>query len=184
MRRTMSGSRSPPDGCEGPVQSPRQASYHWHHYRKPWQRSDPRQAPQQPLDRYKWRTSAHLATAKTDAPEGKGYDAEPLQPLSLPRFDVAPHDRSGDGPSAGLQEGQTRIGSLRRIFPYFRSTSEPGTGSGPERTAVRKGGSERRAPSSVSGFFTSVSRRISRVLRDQPEPEESGRRDHVHLGSF
>ncbi|XP_033506461.2 ras GTPase-activating protein nGAP isoform X2 [Epinephelus lanceolatus] len=169
----MSGSRSPPEGCEGPVQSPHQASYRWHYYRKPWQRSESQPAPEQPLDRYKWRTSAHLATAKMAAPEAKGHNTEPLhlRLLSLPRFNIISHDRSRDQPPTGPHEGQTGSGSLRRIFPYLRSMSEPGTGSGPERTLARKGGSERRAPS-VSGFLTSVSRRISRVLRDQPETEE------------
>lgn len=182
---TMSGSRTPPEGCEGPVQGPCQASYRWHHYRKPWQRSDPHPAPEQPLDRYKWRTSACLAprAAKMATPQGKGQSRERphLQMLSLPRFNT--NDRGGDQSSAG-QEGQTRPSSLRRIFPYLRSMSEPGTGSDPGRTAVRKVGSdaERRTPS-VSSFITSFSRRISRVLRDQPETEEgeSGRRDNIYL---
>ncbi|XP_044075622.1 ras GTPase-activating protein nGAP isoform X3 [Siniperca chuatsi] len=171
----MSGSKTPPEGCEGPVQSPCKAPSRWHHYRRPWQRTDPRPAPEQPLDRYRWRTSACLAprAAKMAAPRGKGQNTEPLhlRLLSLPRFNTAPNDRSRNQPSTGY-EGQTRTGSLPRIFPYFRSLSEPGTGSDPGRTAIRKVGSdaERRAPS-VSSFLTSFSRRISRVLRDQPEPE-------------
>ncbi|KAI3374359.1 hypothetical protein L3Q82_005965 [Scortum barcoo] len=166
----MSGCRAPPEGCEGPVQGPCQASYHWHHYRRPWQRSDPRPAPEQPLDRYKWRTSACLAprSAKMAALKGKEQNTEPLhlRLLSLPRFTAAPEDQSGG------QEGSPRPSSLRRIFPYFRSMSEPGAGSDPGRTPVRKVGSDadRRTPS-VSSFFTSFSRRISRVIRDQPQTE-------------
>ncbi|GAA6228354.1 ras GTPase-activating protein nGAP isoform X1 [Lates japonicus] len=165
----------PPEGCEGPVQGPRQASYHWQHYRKPWQRSDPQPAPKQLLDRYKWRTSARLApraSKMSPTPEGGGHGAEPLhlRLLSLPRFGTVRDHRAHEGPA--------RPGSLRRIF--FRSMSEPGTGGGPERAALRKVGSdaERRAPS-VSSFIQSFSRRISRVLRDEPETDggESGRRD-------
>ncbi len=187
---TMSERRAPPEGCESPVQGPCQASYRWHHYRKPWQRSDPQPAPEQPLDRYKWRTSACLAprAAKMATPKGKEQNTEPLhlRLLSLPRFNPVPNDRSGDQSSAG-HEGQMRPSSLRRIFPYLRSMSEPGTGSSPGRTAVRKVGSdaERRAPS-VSNFLTSFTRRISRVLRDQPETEggESGRRPEIYLFLF
>lgn len=165
---TMSGCRPLPEGCEDPIQGPRQASRRWHRYRKSWQRSDPQPAPEQPLDRYRWRTSACLAAR------------EPLhlRMFSLPRFNTAQDDRAGDQ----AQEGLTRPGSLRRIFPYFRSMSEPGASSGPGRTAVRKVGSdaERRTPS-ISSFLSSFSRRISRVLRDGPEPEggESGRRRHM-----
>ncbi|XP_075953655.1 ras GTPase-activating protein nGAP isoform X2 [Anarhichas minor] len=153
----MRGSQRPPEGGEAPVQSPRRASYRWLRYRKP----------EQPLDWYEWRTSAHLATAKMAAPEGEGRSTEPLlhlRLLSLPSSsNVAPHRPS---------EGQQRPGSLRGILPFFRSVSEPGTGSGPDGTAVRKVRSERRG-ASVSSFLTSVSRRISRVLGERPEPEES-----------
>ncbi|XP_018534493.1 ras GTPase-activating protein nGAP isoform X3 [Lates calcarifer] len=163
----MSGSVAPPEGCEGPVQGPRQTSYRWQHYRKPWQRSDPQPAPKQLLDRYKWRTSARLApraSKMSPTPEGGGHGAEPLhlRLLSLPRFSTVRDHQAHEGPA--------RPGSLRRIF--FRSMSEPGTGGGPERAALRKVGSdaERRAPS-VSSFIQSFSRRISRVLRDEPETE-------------
>lgn len=182
---TMNGNRASPEGREGPVQVPCQASYCWNHHRKPWQRSDPQPAPQQPLDRYVWRTSACLAprAAKMAAPKGRGQIREPvhLRLLSLPSLSTIPNDDSGDQSSKGHQ-GQTRPGSLRRIIPYLRSMSEPGTGSGPGRTAVRKVGSEaeRRAPS-ISSFLTSFSRRISRVLRDEPEGGESGRRENIHV---
>ncbi|XP_044224347.1 ras GTPase-activating protein nGAP isoform X2 [Thunnus albacares] len=156
----MSGSKTPPEGSEGPVQGPRQALYHWHRYKKPWRRES---GPERPLDRYKWRTSARLA------PEGKGHSAEPrqLKMLSLPRFSTA---------ATPVDQTSARTGSLRRILPFLRSMSEPGTTtaattSDPEKTALRKAGSdaERRAPS-VSSFITSFQRRISRVLRDEPEP--------------
>ncbi|XP_070830418.1 ras GTPase-activating protein nGAP isoform X3 [Chaetodon trifascialis] len=169
----MNGSRTPPEGCESPVQGACRASHRWHLYRKPWQRSDARPAPEQPLDRYKWRTSACLApkAGKMAAPEGRGQNREArhLWLFSLPRFNPVPDDRSEDESCTG-QDGPTRPGSLHRIFPYLRSMSEPGSGSG--RTAVRKVGSnaERRTPS-ISSFLSSFSRRISRVLGDQPEAE-------------
>lgn len=191
MCRTMSGSRTPPEGCEAPDQGSCQASRRWHQHRKPWRRSDAQPAAEQPLDRYKWRTSACLAprAVKMAAPQGKGQNREArhLRLLSLPRFNTVPDDRSRDQSSTG-QEGRTRPGSLRRIFPYLRSVSEPGTGGGSARTAVRKVGSnaERRRPS-IGSFLTSFSRRISRVLGDEPETEggESGRRfpSRVHLMS-
>uniref|UniRef100_UPI0037E81712 ras GTPase-activating protein nGAP isoform X3 n=1 Tax=Semicossyphus pulcher TaxID=241346 RepID=UPI0037E81712 len=161
----MSGSRTLPEGCQGPVQGPCQASYRWHHYRKHWQRSDPQPAAEQPLDRYKWGTSACLASkaAKMAAPEGKGHNKEPrhLRLLSLPRFHTVPESSPG-------HEGEPRTRSLRRIFPYFRSMSEPGTGSDPGRTG---GDDTGRIAPSVSSFLTSFSRRVSRALRDEPETE-------------
>nr|XP_046263427.1 ras GTPase-activating protein nGAP isoform X2 [Scatophagus argus] len=165
----MSESRTLPEGCEGPVQSPCQASYRWHRHRKPWQRPNPQPAPEQPLDRYKWRTYGCLAprAAKMAVPQGKGHDREPhhLRLPSLPRFNTTDQFSTG-------HEGQTGSGSLRRIFPYLRSLSEPGTGRDTGRTALRKVGSdaERRAPS-IGSFLTSFSRRISRVLRDEPQTE-------------
>ena len=185
---TMNGGRTPPEGCESPVQGPCQPSHRWHHYRKSWQRSDPQPASQQPLDRYKWRTSACLAprAAKMAAPKGNGQKRESRHRrlLSLPRFSTIRHDQSGDESSTG-HEGPARTGTLRRIFPYLRSMSEPGTGSGPARTAVRKVGSDAaQQASSISSFISSFSQRISRVLRDEPQTEgaESGRTFSFHQG--
>ncbi|XP_034743249.1 ras GTPase-activating protein nGAP [Etheostoma cragini] len=153
---TMSAHRSPPEGCEDPVQSPCPAPPRWHRYRKPWHRAAPPPAPEQPLDRYKWRTSAHLAGAGTASPDP---ESRPRRMLSLPRFSNPQRDLSGDG--------QARSGSPRRLVPFLRSVSEPGTGRGAEeRTAGR------RAPS-LSSVLNAVSRRIGRVLRDQPETPES-----------
>ncbi|XP_067330123.1 ras GTPase-activating protein nGAP isoform X3 [Channa argus] len=164
----MSGGRTPPEGCEGPIQGP---LYHWYHYRKPWHTSDLQPAPEQQLGRYKWRTSARLApgAAKMATLKVKEQNAERsrLGMLSLPRFNTVPNDQSTDQ----RHEGQTRVASLHRMFPYLRSISEPGTGNGRERMALRKveSDAERQAPS-FSSFFTSVSRRISRVFRDEAEP--------------
>ncbi|XP_041849330.1 ras GTPase-activating protein nGAP isoform X2 [Melanotaenia boesemani] len=125
----MSGSGAPPEGLEGPMQGLRQ--YPWHRYRKAWRRWDSQPATEQPMDRYQWRTSAHLAP---------------------------------DGP--------TQPGSVRRILPFLRSLSEPGAGADPEKALLRGTGSdaEQRAPF-VSSFINSLSRKISRVRRDRPEPE-------------
>lgn len=166
---TMSDSRTVPEGWGGPVQGP---LYRWRHYRNPWQRSEP----EQPLDRYKWRTSARLAPRAAKMADAEGRE----QHTEQPRFNTISHDRRANRP----HEGPAGAGSVRRIFPYLRSMSEPGTGNHPDRPSLRKVGSdgERRA-SSVSSFISSVTRRISRVLRDEPEPEpgpagdESGRRD-------
>lgn len=174
---SMSGSSAAPVGRGGPAQN------HWHHYRRPWRRPDPQPGPEPPLDRYEWKTSARPAhgAAKMSPPEGKGHSAaEPrhLRMLSLPRLGAGTREpREPQEPRS--HEGQARSSSLRRIFPYLRSMSEPGAGPDPERPALRKAGSdaERRTPS-VSSFIHSFSRRISRVLRDRPEAEaaESGRR--------
>ena len=177
---TMSGSCAPPKGCQGPVQGPCLASYHWHHYSRPWRRYHSEPTPQQLSDTHKWKTSAHLAprTAKMSSPEGKGHIIEALHPRlpNLSRFSIVPTDRARDW----AREGQVRPGPLLRTFPYLRSMSEPATGSSPERTALRQvvSNAHRRAPS-VGSFFHSFSRRISRVLRDEPQMEggESGRRD-------
>ncbi|XP_041658567.1 ras GTPase-activating protein nGAP isoform X3 [Cheilinus undulatus] len=146
----MSGSRSPPEGRR----TPSEASNHCHRYRKRMQSSDPQPAPERALDRYKWTTSACLAPrpAKMAAHEGERCyrGAGHLRQLSLPRFSPAP-----DSPG---HEEQSRTRSLSRVFPYFRSMSEPSTGGDPGRR-----------PSSVSSFITAVSRRISRVLRDETE---------------
>ncbi|XP_028987961.1 ras GTPase-activating protein nGAP isoform X2 [Betta splendens] len=166
----MSGSRYPPDMRRGQVHG---SLYHWRCFRKPSQKPNSYVAPQQPTDRYKWRTSASpvLRATKMADHEGKEQSAERpyLRLLSLPRFSTVPHDRSG----VERHEGQMRTGSgsLRMIFPYIRSMSEPGTSNRPNKAALRKVGSdaEPRAPS-VSSFFSSFSRRISRVLGDEPEP--------------
>jgi len=165
--RTMSGGGTAP---EGPVQGPQQ--YFWHHYRKPWRRRDTQPAPEQLLNRCRWRTSARLA------PEGgeRRPERAHLRLLSLPRSGTL--QRQLDPNRDQAPEGQARAGSLRRILPYLRSLSEPGSGADAERLALRKVGSnaERRAPT-VSSFINSLSRRISRVRRAEPEPEraESGR---------
>ncbi|XP_074544177.1 ras GTPase-activating protein nGAP isoform X8 [Halichoeres trimaculatus] len=147
----MSEHRNPPEGCQGLVQGPCEASYSWHHHRKRWRTLDPQPPPQQPLDRYKWRTSACLAPrgAKMAASEG-------LHPrlLSLPRFFSVPES----SPS----QDQPRSSSLRRILPYIRSVSEPGSGN------AGGGEAERRAPS-IGSFLTSISRRISRVFTEETE---------------
>ncbi|CAK6982715.1 ras GTPase-activating protein nGAP isoform X2, partial [Scomber scombrus] len=144
----MSGSKTPPEGGEGPVQGPCHASHRWHRYRKPWRRDT---APEQPLDRYKWRTSAHLA------PEGKGHGTEPphQRMLSLPRL-------SGTA--------TPRTGSLRRVLPFLRSMSEPGTTG--EQGGAAASQAERRV-GSVSSFISSLHRRMSRILRDEPESAAS-----------
>ncbi|XP_035491439.2 ras GTPase-activating protein nGAP isoform X2 [Scophthalmus maximus] len=154
----MRGSGAPPEGGGAPVLGPRQASYRWHRYRKPRGRSDPQPAPEQLLDRYKKRTSGRPAPRATDTspPEVEGLSA-------------APSDRSGDR----SHDGPARPGPLRRILPYLRSVSEPGTTTGPERTALRKAGSDgdrRRAPA-LSSFIRSLSRRIGRVVGAEPEPD-------------
>ncbi|XP_040001547.1 ras GTPase-activating protein nGAP isoform X2 [Xiphias gladius] len=168
----MSGSSIPPEGCEGPVQGPCQASYRWHHYRKPWWRSDSQPTPQQPLDRYKWGTSARLAprAAKMSSPEAKGHSAETfhMRLLSLPRFSVVRNYRSRDQ----SHDGQARPDPLRRTFPYLRSMSEPVAGNGPERTTLRQVGSDAdQRASSVGRFIHSFSLRISRILRDEAETD-------------
>ncbi|XP_047197948.1 ras GTPase-activating protein nGAP isoform X3 [Hippoglossus stenolepis] len=161
----MSGaaSRGPAEGRKGPVQGPCRASYRWHHYRKPWWRSDPQ--PEQLLGRYKWRTSARLApgAANTSPPEVKGPRVRPLhlRLVSLPGFGSVT-ERFHDDPM--------RPGSLRRILPFLRSMSEPGTGDSPERTVLRKAGSaaDRRAPV-FSSFIRSFSPSIG--IRDDPETD-------------
>lgn len=89
--------------------------------------------------------------------------------------------RLGTHQSSTGSEGQPRISSLRRIFPYLRSMSEPGTGGRSVRLEFQrvKSDTERRALS-VSSLITSFSRRFGRVLKDESEPGESGRNEHVH----
>lgn len=161
MRWNMSGGRNPPEGSEALVLGPCEASYSWHHHRKRWRTPDPLPPPQQPLDRYKWRTAACLAPRG-----GRMASSEGLHPrlLSLPRFFSVPESTSNP-------EDQPRSRSLRGGRPYTRSVSEPGGGEG--------GG---RAPS-ISSFITALSRRISRVLAQEPAAGESGRRENFTLSS-
>lgn len=162
----MSGSRPPPEGHRAPSE----ASNRCHHYRKRMQSSDPQPALERALDCYKWTTSACLAPrpAKMAAHGGERHyrGAGHLRQLSLPRFSPAPE-------SPGHEE-QSRSRSLSRVFPYFRSMSEPCTEGDP-------GGGRR--SSSVSSFIMAVSRRISRVLRDETETGagESGRRENSDI---
>lgn len=169
--------------CQCPLGT--EAWYHWHHYRKPWQTPHSQSTPEQPLDRYKWKTSARLtpSAAQVAALEGRGHDVvEPvhLRLLSLPRrFTAISSSSLYSGPA---QQGhQGRPGSLRRLIPFHRSASEPGAGSSPEKTVLRKVGSdaEQNEPF-VSNILSLLSRRIGRILsnRDEPDPESqvSGRR--------
>lgn len=177
MCATMNDSRGSPEGQEGPEQGPRQPVYRWHHHRKPRRSSQPRLTPRPLLDRYKWRTSTCPPLRET-APKGSERIREPIymQLLSHLRFSVVHHRHGREGSPTGHQ-GQTRPGSLRRILPYLRSLSEPGTGSGQREAEPDTG----HPTPTVGGLFTSFSRRISNVLRDEPEGAESGRTQNVHV---
>lgn len=178
----MNDSRGSPEGHEGPDQGPCQPLYRWHRHRKPWRSSQPRLSPQQPLDRYKWRTSTCPPPRET-APIGSGRIREPiyLQLLSHLRFGRHSREQSPTG-----RQSQTRTrpdpGSLHRILPYLRSLSEPGTSSGQRMMADGEMETDtgHRAPT-VSSIFTLFSRRISRVLRDEPEGAESGRTQNMFM---
>ncbi|XP_047445741.1 ras GTPase-activating protein nGAP isoform X2 [Mugil cephalus] len=166
----MSGTGAP---LEGPVQA--EALSYPHHYRKPWRRVDP-----QPLDRYKWSTSAQLAPrANMAAAEGKGQRTERplLRLLSSPRVSTFTEVQPRED-----REDQTRTGSRRRVIPFLRSLSEPGANGGaPQRTALRKVGSDsERRPPRVSSFISSLSRRISRVFRDEAEGQSDVKGPPAH----
>ncbi|XP_047223026.1 ras GTPase-activating protein nGAP isoform X4 [Girardinichthys multiradiatus] len=154
----MNGSGISPEGHEGPVQP---GLYRWHHYRKPWRVFEPQPGPEQPLDRYQWRMSE-------DQNLERPYLFGLLRTSTLPR----PQNQNPD---------LNKHGSLHRIIPFFRSMSEPGATSGSQGTLLRKAGSdaEHRAPS-VSSFIGTLSRRISRVLRDEPEPESDVKGPPAH----
>lgn len=156
---TMSGSGTLPEGLEGPVQP---GPYRRHLYRKPWRTFEPEPGSEQPLDRYQWRTSGE-------------QNLERPQLFGLLKTSTLSRQRNQN-------QDPDKHGSLRRIIPFFRSMSEPGATGGSDRTPLRKAGSdaERRAPS-VSSFISTLSRRISRVLRDEPEPESGRRKKLLHV---
>ncbi|KAK5608358.1 hypothetical protein CRENBAI_026879 [Crenichthys baileyi] len=156
----MNESGISPEGHEGPVQP---GLYRWHHYRKPWRVFEPQPGPEQPLDRYQWRTSEDQ---NLECPHLFGL----LRTRTLPR----PRNQNQN-------QDLNKHGSLHRIIPFFRSMSEPGATSGSQGTLLRKAGSdaEHRAPS-VSSFISTLSRRISRVLRDEPEPESDVKGPPAH----
>nr|XP_046215936.1 ras GTPase-activating protein nGAP-like isoform X3 [Oncorhynchus gorbuscha] len=142
-------------------------SYHWHHYRKPWPTQLSQFTPEKALDGYDWRISARLDSRAHSALEPIHFRV-----LSLPGR-MTPSS-STTGP-AEQHSGQERLRSLRSLIPYHRSVSEPGAGSSTDKTAVRKGlsdGEDQNGPF-VHGLFSSVSRRISRILniKDEPDPE-------------
>ncbi|MEQ2225822.1 hypothetical protein ILYODFUR_021402 [Ilyodon furcidens] len=159
----MNGSGISPEGHEGPVQP---GPYRWHHYRKPWRVFEPQPGPEQPLDQYQWRTSEDQ---NLERPHLFGL----LRTSTLPRPQNQSQNQNPD---------LNKHGSLHRIIPFFRSMSEPGATSGSQGTLLRKAGSdaEHRAPS-VSSFISTLSRRISRVLRDEPEPESGRRVQPLHV---
>ncbi|XP_027875484.1 ras GTPase-activating protein nGAP isoform X3 [Xiphophorus couchianus] len=148
----MSGSGTPPEGLEGPVQP---GPYRRHLYRKPWKVFEP--GSEQPLDRYQWRTS-------------EDQNLERPQLFGLLKTSTLPRRRNQN-------QDPDKHGSLRRIIPFFRSMSEPGAAGGSDRTPLRN--AERRAPS-VSSFISTLSRRIGRVLRDEPEPESDVKGPPAH----
>ncbi|MEQ2180439.1 hypothetical protein GOODEAATRI_001219 [Goodea atripinnis] len=147
----------------GPVQP---GLYRWHHYRKPWRVFEPQPGPEQLLDQYQWRTSEDQ---NLERPHLFGL----LRTSTLPRPQNQSQNQNPD---------LNKHGSLHRIIPFFRSMSEPGATSGSQGTLLRKAGSdaEHRAPS-VSSFISTLSRRISRVLRDEPEPESGRRVQLLHV---
>lgn len=154
----MSGSGTLSGGPEGLVQ-PGQNQRNCH--RKSWRMFGPEPASEGPMGWYQWTTCA----------EGGDQNLEHSQLFGLMRYKTLPR------PQNQVLESPNGPGSLRT---FLRSLSEPGStagADGPKKVKLRKAGSntERRAPS--VNFICSLSRRISRVLRDQPNPEpESGRR--------
>ncbi|XP_026004916.1 ras GTPase-activating protein nGAP isoform X1 [Astatotilapia calliptera] len=166
----MSGSGAHPLIGEGLIQG---TLYHWHFYRRPWRRTNTPPASEQLLDKYKWETSARQAprSAGTSTPEGKAQTMEPSHRrlLSLPRFGTLPNPKKRSG----------EPGALQRIF--LRSMSEPGANNDNNREPLRKVESvaERSTPS-VSSFFSSLSRRIGKVLREEGGgSEDEGGEDDV-----
>ncbi|XP_029479608.2 ras GTPase-activating protein nGAP isoform X4 [Oncorhynchus nerka] len=142
-------------------------SYHWHHYRKPWPKQLSQSTPEKALDGYDWRISARLDSRAHSALEPIHFRV-----LSLPGRMTTSSSTTGP---AEQHSGQERLRSLRSLIPYHRSVSEPGAGSSTDKTAVRKGlsdGEDQNGPF-VHGLFSSVSRRISRILniKDEPDPE-------------
>ncbi|XP_038125925.1 ras GTPase-activating protein nGAP isoform X5 [Cyprinodon tularosa] len=151
----MSGTGTPPEGVEGPAHP---GPYRWHHYRKPLKVFEAHPDSEQPLDRYQW----------------GGSDNQPnlfglLKTSTLPRL------------RRRNETQDPKQGSLRRIIPFFRSMSEPGATGNPENSPARKTGSsaQSRAPS-VSSFISTLTRRISRVMRDEPEPESDVKGPPAH----
>uniref|UniRef100_A0A3P8ZWC5 RAS protein activator like 2 n=1 Tax=Esox lucius TaxID=8010 RepID=A0A3P8ZWC5_ESOLU len=152
-----------------------EGSYHWHYYKKPWLNQRSQSAPVQPLGEYEWRTSADL---KHNVPKVKRLDSkgnialEPihLRVLSLPRSIPS---TATTGP-VEKPSGDEKPWSLRSLIPFHRSVSEPGTGSSAEKTVVRKlrSNAEEQNGPFVHGLFSSVSRRISKILsiKDEPDP--------------
>ncbi|KAM9321913.1 ras GTPase-activating protein nGAP isoform 2-T2 [Pholidichthys leucotaenia] len=91
------GGMEPEDSGQGPRWSPYQR---WLQYKKSWGRTDTPLAPEQPLDRYEWRSSG--------ATRGQMEDASLMRLFTLPR--------------TRTQQNQTGT----RAPPFFRSLSEPG----------------------------------------------------------
>ncbi|XP_029581584.1 ras GTPase-activating protein nGAP isoform X4 [Salmo trutta] len=150
-----------------PSQFGMDGSYHWHHYRKPWLKQYSQSTPEQPLDGYDWRTSARL-----DSRDHSVLEPIHFRVLSLPRRMTTCSSTTGP---AEQHSGQERQRSLRSLIPYHRSVSEPGAGSSTDKTAVRKVLSDVEDENDpfVHGLFSSISRRISRILniKDEPDPE-------------
>ncbi|XP_070974313.1 ras GTPase-activating protein nGAP-like isoform X2 [Oncorhynchus clarkii lewisi] len=169
----MSLPRESPDHSRHLSQRPTQSqfgmdgSYHWHLYRKPWLKQLSQSTPEKPLDGYDWRISARL-----DSRDHSALEPIHFRVLSLPGRMTTSSSTTGP---AEQHSGQERLRSLRSLIPYHRSVSEPGAGSSTDKTAVRKGlsdGEDQNVPF-VHGLFSSVSRRISRILniKDEPDPE-------------
>ncbi|XP_075996092.1 ras GTPase-activating protein nGAP isoform X2 [Genypterus blacodes] len=182
----MSGCREGPRDCACPgscgCPPGTEASHLWHGYRKPWHRADSLPPPLKPLDRYKWKTSAPWTSRadKMAAPDGKGHSAGPphLRVLSLPRLNA--NTNKSRHRSSVRHEGHGRGGSLRRLLPFFRSLSEPGSSSDSEKTTLRKVGSDAEPSVPSAGrFLTSWSLRISRALgtREEADPDQAGTGD-------
>lgn len=145
--------------CETLAQGPYQVSSQWHHQKNDWRSTN-----SQPLDRYEWNTST------------------PAYLRQLSTLTNLTH-RSCDQPRG---PSQVKPRSLRRVLPYFRSISEPGTGrNNNERKSLGKASREAVArASSFRIFISSLSRGISRILRHEADDEEPGRTVHLRCHLF
>ncbi|XP_015211337.2 ras GTPase-activating protein nGAP isoform X2 [Lepisosteus oculatus] len=137
--------------------------YLWHTSSRPrlWHQAQP--APEKPIEGYKWktRTRLNLRTIK----RGSSEDNSSFE-FEASKVEKDQHKFLSTGSLSGRPHNPTRA------IPFHRSVSEPGTPHVIEKPALRQVNSDvEQRRYFLQDFFSTVSRRMSRILRHKENQE-------------
>ncbi|XP_066547725.1 ras GTPase-activating protein nGAP isoform X2 [Amia ocellicauda] len=147
-------------------------AYRWHKSSKPRLHRQSHSAPERPIDGYRWKTCTRLNLGilkRGVSEESNILETEISKTMkSQPKFSSA---------KTLMVSSLERPYSSNRMVPFHRSVSEPGTQAVIEKQPLRHVCSDAgQGRHFLHGLFSTVSRRVSRILRPKEElnPEEVG----------